>query len=116
MNQAEIAISLFSDNAWANAESEIELLSSSGLEPTHKSRPSSYSVELHSQTGSAQIWLRNHAVTVLEQNRNGLVNEFPGEKPRSSKGDQYMKASGIEHAITIGRESLDAEMDELEKR
>lgn len=99
-----------------NRRSSFSAEASSGLEPTHNSRPSSYSVELHSQTGSAQIWLRNHAVTVREQNRNGLVNEFPGEKPRSSKGDQYMKASGIEHAITIGRESLDAEMDELEKR
>lgn len=49
------------------------------------------------------------------QNRNGLVNESPGERLRWSKDGQYIKASGIEHAITIGSESLDAEMDELEK-
>jgi len=52
----------------------------------------------------------------FRQNRNGLVNEFPGERLRWSKDDQYIKANGIEHAITIGRESLDAEMDDLEKR
>jgi hypothetical protein len=48
-------------------------------------------------------------------NRNGLVNEFPGERLRWSKDGQYIKASAIEHAITIGSDSLDAEMDELEK-
>jgi hypothetical protein len=49
------------------------------------------------------------------QNRNGLVSEFPGERLRWSKDGQYIKARAIEHAITIGSESLDAEMDELEK-
>jgi hypothetical protein len=48
-------------------------------------------------------------------NRNGLVSEFPGERLRWSKDGQYIKASAIEHAITIGSDSLDAEMDELEK-
>jgi hypothetical protein len=48
-------------------------------------------------------------------NRNGLVNGSPGDELRWSKNDQYIKASGIEHCITIGSESLDAEMDELEK-
>ena len=49
------------------------------------------------------------------QNPNRLVNEVPGERLRWSKDGQYIKASSIEHAITIGSESLDAEMDELEK-
>jgi hypothetical protein len=48
-------------------------------------------------------------------NRNGLVSEFPGERLRWSKDGQYIKASAIEHAITIGSDSLDAEMDEPEK-
>ena len=43
------------------------------------------------------------------------MNEFPGDKLRWSKNDQYIKASGIEHCITIGSESLDAKIDELEK-
>ena len=49
------------------------------------------------------------------QNRNGLVNEFPGDRLRWLRDGQYIKASAIEHAITIGSESLDAEMDALEK-
>jgi len=49
------------------------------------------------------------------QNRNGLANEFSGESLRWSKGDQYIKASRDEHAVTIGSESLDVEIDELEK-
>jgi hypothetical protein len=48
-------------------------------------------------------------------NRNGLVNGSPEDKLRWSKNDQYIKASRTEHCITIGNESLDAEMDELEK-
>jgi hypothetical protein len=47
-------------------------------------------------------------------NRNGLVNEFP-DKLRWSKNDQYIKANGSERSVTIGSETLDAEMDALEK-
>jgi hypothetical protein len=47
--------------------------------------------------------------------RNGLVNGSPGDELRWSKNDHYIKASWIEHCITIGSESLDAEMDVLEK-
>jgi len=50
------------------------------------------------------------------QNRSGLANEFSGEKLRWSKGDQYISASRDEHAFTIGSESLDLKMDELEKK
>jgi hypothetical protein len=45
---------------------------------------------------------------------NGLVNEFPGDKLRWSKNDQYIKASRIERSVTIGSEALDAEIDALE--
>ena len=48
-------------------------------------------------------------------NRNGLVNEFPGDKLRWSKNDQYIKANRIERSVTIGSEALDAEIDALEK-
>jgi hypothetical protein len=48
-------------------------------------------------------------------NRNGLVNEFPGDKLRWSENDQYIKANGIERSVTIGSETLDAEIDVLEK-
>lgn len=48
-------------------------------------------------------------------NRNGLVNEFPGDNLRWSKNDQYIKANGIERSVTIGSETLDAEMDALEE-
>ena len=50
------------------------------------------------------------------QNRSGLANEFSGEKLRWSKGDQYISASRDEHAFTIGSESLDLKMYELEKK
>ena len=51
----------------------------------------------------------------IEQNRSGLAHEFWGEKLRWSRGDQYIKASRDEHAFTIGSESLDVEIDKLEK-
>ena len=51
----------------------------------------------------------------IGQNLRGLANEFSGERLRWSKGDQYIKASRDEHAFTIGSESLDVEMDKLEK-
>ena len=51
----------------------------------------------------------------IRPNRNGLVNEFPGDKLRWSKNGQYIKANGIERSVTIGSETLDAEMDALEK-
>jgi len=51
----------------------------------------------------------------IRPNRNGLVNEFPGDKLRWSKNSQYIKANGIERSVTIGSETLDAEMDALEK-
>ena len=47
--------------------------------------------------------------------RNGLVNEFPGDHLRGSKNGQYIEANEIERSVTIGSDSLDAEMDELEK-
>ena len=47
--------------------------------------------------------------------REGLANEFSGEKLHWSNGEQYIKASRDEHAFTIGSESLDAEVDKLEK-
>jgi len=49
------------------------------------------------------------------QNRSRLAKEFSGEKLRWSRGDQYIKASRDERAFTIGSESLDVEMDKLEK-
>src|SRR4029077_13621162 len=49
------------------------------------------------------------------QNRSHLAKEFSGEKLRWSRGDQYIKASRDERAFTIGSESLDVEMDKLEK-
>ena len=52
----------------------------------------------------------------IGQNRSGLANEFSGEKLRWSKGDQYISASRDEHAFTIGSESLDLEMEKLEKK
>jgi len=51
----------------------------------------------------------------IGQNRSGLANEFSGERLRWSKGEQYIKASRDEHAFTIGSESLDLEVDKLEK-
>jgi hypothetical protein len=45
---------------------------------------------------------------------SGLVNEFPGDKLRWSKNDQYIKANRIERSVTIGSEALDAEIDALE--
>ena len=36
-----------------------------GVEPPHESRPGHDPVELHSQAGSQEVWLQNHAVTVL---------------------------------------------------
>jgi hypothetical protein len=51
----------------------------------------------------------------IGQNRSGLANKFSGERLRWSKGEQYIKASRDEHAFTIGSESLDVEMDKLEK-
>ena|SRR5882762_10181179 len=53
--------------------------------------------------------------TDMKQRRGGLANEFSGESLRWSKGDQYIKTSRDERAFTIGSESLDLEMDELEK-
>jgi hypothetical protein len=44
------------------------------------------------------------------------VNEFPGDKLRWSKKDQYIKANRMERSFTIGSETLDAEIDKLEKR
>jgi hypothetical protein len=49
------------------------------------------------------------------QNRNVLVPKIPGQGLRWSKDGQYITASGTERAITIGSESLDVEIDELEK-
>ena len=49
------------------------------------------------------------------QNRGALASEFSGERLRWSKGGQYIKASRDERAFTIGSESLDVEMDKLEK-
>jgi hypothetical protein len=51
----------------------------------------------------------------IGQNRSGLANELSGEELRWSRGEQYIKASRDEHAFTIGSESLDVEMDKLEK-
>jgi hypothetical protein len=48
-------------------------------------------------------------------NRNGVVNESPGDMLRWSKNDQYIKANRIERSVTIGSDALDAEMDALEK-
>jgi hypothetical protein len=49
------------------------------------------------------------------QNRNDLGQEIPGQRLRWSKDGQYIKTSAVERAITIGSESLDVEIDELEK-
>ena len=50
-----------------------------------------------------------------DQNRNVLVPEIPGQRFRWSKDGQYITASGTERAITIGSESLDVTIDELER-
>lgn len=51
----------------------------------------------------------------IGQNGSGLASEFSGERLRWSKGGQYIKASRDEHEFTIGSESLDEEIDKLEK-
>jgi hypothetical protein len=51
----------------------------------------------------------------IGQNRSGAANELSGERLRWSKGGQYIKASRDEHEFTIGSESLDLEIDKLEK-
>jgi hypothetical protein len=51
----------------------------------------------------------------IRPNRNGLVNEFPGDKLGWSKNGQYIKANEFERSVTIGSETLDGEMDALEK-
>jgi hypothetical protein len=48
-------------------------------------------------------------------NRNDLGQEIAGQRLRWSKGGQYIKTSAVERAITIGSESLDVEIDQLEK-
>jgi hypothetical protein len=48
-------------------------------------------------------------------NRNDLGQEIAGQRLRWSKDGQYIKTSAVERAITIGSESLDVEIDELEK-
>jgi hypothetical protein len=50
------------------------------------------------------------------QSRSGFANEFSGERLRWSQGEQYINANRDERAFTIGSESLDVEMDKLEKR
>jgi hypothetical protein len=51
----------------------------------------------------------------IVQNRSDLADDLSGESLRWSKGEQYIKARRDEHAFTIGSESLDVEMDKLEK-
>lgn len=51
----------------------------------------------------------------IGQNGSGLAIEFFGDRLRWSKGGQYIKASTDEHEFTIGSESLDEEIDKLEK-
>jgi hypothetical protein len=51
----------------------------------------------------------------IGQNGSGLASEFSGERLRWSKGGQYIKTSRDEHEFTIGSESLDEEIDKLEK-
>ena len=51
----------------------------------------------------------------IRQNRSGFANEFLAEQPRWSRGDQYIKARSDEHSFTIGSESLDMEIEKLEK-
>jgi len=47
--------------------------------------------------------------------RSGAANGLWGERLRWSKGGQYIKASRDEHEFTIGSDSLDLEIDKLEK-
>ena len=51
----------------------------------------------------------------IRQNRSGFANEFLAEQLRWSRGDQYIKARSDEHSFTIGSESLDMEIEKLEK-
>jgi hypothetical protein len=51
----------------------------------------------------------------IGQNRGGAANELSAERLRWSNGGQYIKASRDEHEFTIGSESLDLEIDKLEK-
>lgn len=51
----------------------------------------------------------------IGQNGSGLASEFSDERLRWCKGGQYIKASRDEHEFTIGSESLDEEIDKLEK-
>src|ERR1019366_4877524 len=47
----------------------------SGVEPPDEPRPGDDPMEVHPQTGSAQVWLRNHAVTVLGEKTPAEVSE-----------------------------------------
>jgi hypothetical protein len=51
----------------------------------------------------------------IGQNRSDPAKGLSGERLRWSKGGQYIKASRDEHEFTIGSESLDVEIDKLEK-
>ena len=51
----------------------------------------------------------------IGQSRSGAPNELWGERLRWSKGGQYIKASRDAHELTIGSDSLDLEIDKLEK-
>jgi hypothetical protein len=51
----------------------------------------------------------------IGQSRSGAAKGLWGERLRWSKGGQYIKASRDTHEFTIGSESLDLEIDKLEK-
>ena len=51
----------------------------------------------------------------IGQSRSGAANGLWGERLRWSKGGQYIKASRDAHEFTIGSDSLDLEIDKLEK-
>ena len=68
LNQAEIAIGLFSRQCLGQTphrRSNFSAQRNSSLEPPGQSRPSHDPVELYSQEGSSEVWLQNHAVAVL---------------------------------------------------
>jgi hypothetical protein len=48
-------------------------------------------------------------------NHNDLGQQISGQRLRWSKDGQYIETGAVERAITIGSESLDVEIDQLEK-
>src|ERR1700722_9182570 len=70
-----------------------------GVEPPHESRPSHDPVELYSHAGSQEVWLQNHAVTVLAKHKFGNYLALREEST-------WFKIRNREYSQTVGREKL----------